>query len=58
MINVTERTKIYTPFTLKLYDWWVLSISNNYSWYCTTKELLLPYFLQYLRTHRLGSGVG
>ncbi|MBL1627247.1 SAM-dependent methyltransferase, partial [Klebsiella pneumoniae] len=25
MSNVDEGTKIYTPFTLKLYDWWVLS---------------------------------
>ncbi len=44
MSNVDEGTKIYTPFTLKLYDWWVLSISNSYAWHCPTKEILLPYF--------------
>ncbi|MGQ8714499.1 hypothetical protein [Klebsiella pneumoniae] len=58
MSNVDEGTKIYTPFTLKLYDWWVLSISNSYAWHCPTKEILLPYFLQNLRPNHLDIGVG
>ncbi|MBL1494414.1 class I SAM-dependent methyltransferase, partial [Klebsiella pneumoniae] len=58
MSNVDNGTKIYTPFTLKLYDWWVLSISNSYAWHCPTKEILLPYFLQNLRPNHLDIGVG
>ncbi|EGP1514729.1 SAM-dependent methyltransferase, partial [Salmonella enterica] len=28
--------KVYNPFTLSLYDWWVLNISNKYAWKCPT----------------------
>ncbi|EON7431628.1 methyltransferase, partial [Escherichia coli] len=26
--NTDDGAKIYTPLTLKLYDWWVLGVSN------------------------------
>ncbi|HCD3294461.1 TPA: class I SAM-dependent methyltransferase, partial [Klebsiella pneumoniae] len=51
-------TKIYTPLTLKLYDWWVLCISNSYAWNCSTKDILIPYFLQNLSPNHLDIGVG
>ncbi|CAM6918877.1 class I SAM-dependent methyltransferase [Enterobacter hormaechei] len=53
-----EGAKVYTPFTLNLYDWWVLSISNNYAWRCPTKKYLLPHFLQHLSLNHLDIGVG
>lgn len=53
-----EGAKAYTPFTLKLYDWWVLGISNSYAWRCSTKENLLPHFLQNMSARHLDVGVG
>ncbi|ELE4479453.1 class I SAM-dependent methyltransferase [Salmonella enterica] len=59
MGNISNKaTQVYTPFTLKLYDWWVLGISNNYAWYCPTRENLLPHFLQNLSLNHLDIGVG
>ncbi|QAU81954.1 class I SAM-dependent methyltransferase [Escherichia coli] len=43
--NTDDGAKIYTPLTLKLYDWWVLGVSNRLAWGCPTKEHLLPHFL-------------
>ncbi|WP_368941616.1 class I SAM-dependent methyltransferase [Citrobacter werkmanii] len=56
--KTNDGIKAYTPLTLKLYDWWVLSISNNFAWRCPTKEVLLPHFLQNLCLHHLDIGVG
>lgn len=53
-----EGAKAYTPLTLKLYDWWVLNISNDIAWRCTTKKYLLPHFLRYLSSNHLDVGVG
>ncbi|EIL3490631.1 SAM-dependent methyltransferase, partial [Salmonella enterica] len=44
--------KVYNPFTLSLYDWWVLNISNKYAWKCPTDTRLLPFFLHHMgETH-------
>lgn len=50
--------KVYTPLTLKLYDWWVLGLSNQFAWRCPTKEVLLPHFLKYVGKEHLDIGVG
>ncbi|ECG8590113.1 class I SAM-dependent methyltransferase [Salmonella enterica subsp. salamae] len=50
--------KIYTPFTLSLYDWWVLNISNKYAWKCPTDKRLLPFFLRHMGETHLDIGVG
>ncbi|HDC1420843.1 TPA: class I SAM-dependent methyltransferase [Salmonella enterica] len=50
--------KVYTPLTLKFYDWWVLGVSNQLAWRCSTSEYLLPHFLQHLGTKHLDIGVG
>ncbi|ROI86730.1 methyltransferase, partial [Escherichia coli] len=34
--NTDDGAKIYTPLTLKLYDWWVLGVSNRLAWGCPT----------------------
>lgn len=53
-----DGAKIYTPMTLKLYDWWVLGVSNQYAWKCPTREHLLPHFLQHMSKTHLDIGVG
>ncbi|WP_449567258.1 class I SAM-dependent methyltransferase [Lelliottia nimipressuralis] len=59
MNNHTDNgTKIYTPLTLKLYDWWVLNISNQFAWKCPTEQYLLPHFLKNLGHKHLDIGVG
>lgn len=56
--NTNDGAKVYTPFTLKLYDWWVLSISNRFAWRCPTDKYLLPHFLQNVSRNHLDVGVG
>ncbi|SUI47110.1 type 12 methyltransferase [Salmonella enterica subsp. indica] len=52
-INTDDGAKVYTPLTLKLYDWWVLGVSNQLAWRCPTREYLLPHFLEYLGNNHL-----
>ncbi|MFC4764719.1 class I SAM-dependent methyltransferase [Dyella koreensis] len=49
---------IYSPLVLKLYDWWVLGISNHYAWECPTRDVLLPFFRLHSGRHHLDVGVG
>ncbi|EBA4716843.1 class I SAM-dependent methyltransferase [Salmonella enterica] len=57
-INTDDGAKVYTPLTLKLYDWWVLGVSNQLAWRCPTREYLLPHFLEYLGNNHPDIGVG
>ncbi|MEI9729107.1 class I SAM-dependent methyltransferase [Enterobacter hormaechei] len=57
-IKTDEGAKVYTPLTLKLYDWWVLNFSNDFAWRCPTKKYLLPHFLRNLSSNHLDVGVG
>lgn len=55
----TEKgAAIYSPLMLKLYDWWVLGISNRYAWRCSTDAVLLPFFRQHVGRRHLDVGVG
>ena len=55
----TERgAAVYTPLTLKLYDWWVLGVSNRFAWQCPTSTTLLPFFARHLGQRHLDVGVG
>lgn len=58
MKNTENGAKVYSPLVLKLYDWWVLKISNNYFWKCSTKSILLPFFKKNLSQKHLDVGVG
>lgn len=49
---------VYSPLTLRLYDAWVLGISNRYAWGCPTDEVLLPFFRQHVGRRHLEVGVG
>ena len=49
---------VYSPLTLKLYDAWVLGISNRFAWQCPTRDILQPFFDRYVGRQHLDVGVG
>ncbi|HFK5734198.1 TPA: methyltransferase [Enterobacter sichuanensis] len=53
-----DGIKAYTPLSLKLYDWWVLQVSNRYAWQCDTKRHLIPHFRNNMKNNHLDVGVG
>jgi SAM-dependent methyltransferase len=56
--DTDQGAAIYSPLVLKLYDWWVLGISNRHAWQCSTGAVLLPFFRQHLGSCHLDVGVG
>ncbi|WP_407357607.1 hypothetical protein [Proteus mirabilis] len=57
-LDTHNGVKVYTPTALKLYDWWVLNISNRYAWRCDTDKYLLPHFKNNLGENHMDIGVG
>jgi len=55
--HVKAGQSVYTPLTLKLYDWFVLGFSNRMLWRCPTSELLALYARNASGRH-LDVGVG
>ncbi|WP_158784193.1 class I SAM-dependent methyltransferase [Pantoea sp. BAV 3049] len=53
-----KGASIYSPLILKIYDFWVLGISNNYAWGCNTENILLNHFRQNMAAKHLDIGVG
>lgn len=49
---------VYSPLTLKLYDAWVLGISNRFAWQCPTRDVLQPFFDRNVGARHLDVGVG
>lgn len=49
---------VYSPWVLKLYDWWVLGISNRWAWRCSTTDVLLPFYRRHIGARHLDVGVG
>lgn len=49
---------VYSPMVLKLYDAWVLGISNRLAWRCPTRRVLLPFYRQHAGSRHLDVGVG
>ncbi|MFJ4145288.1 class I SAM-dependent methyltransferase [Pseudomonas sp. NPDC089734] len=49
---------VYSPLTLKLYDWWVLGVSNRFAWQCSTTDVLQPFFNRHVGKRHLDVGVG
>jgi len=49
---------VYSPWVLKLYDWWVLGISNRFAWQCPTQDVLLPFYRRHIGSRHLDVGVG
>lgn len=57
-LSTHDGVKVYTPVSLKLYDWWVLNISNRYAWRCDTDKYLISHFRNHLGNHHMDIGVG
>lgn len=60
LINETDikaGQAVYTPWLLKLYDIYVLNISNRWIWRCP-KEIQLAQFNKYVSNNHLDIGVG
>ncbi|MDH3000013.1 SAM-dependent methyltransferase [Chelonobacter oris] len=57
-LDTKNGIKVYTPLSLKLYDWWVLNLSNRYAWRCHTQKYLLPHFSNNIGENHLDIGVG
>ncbi len=55
--EVTAGQAIYTPWTLRNYDWFVLGFSNRFLWHCPTSELRALYQRNVSARH-LDVGVG
>jgi SAM-dependent methyltransferase len=58
MSRVAPSAAVYTPIVLRLYDWWVLEVSNRLAWQCPTSTVLLPFFAEHLGARHLDVGVG
>lgn len=56
--STREGAAVYSPVVLKLYDLWVLGVSNRWAWECPTREVLLPFFREHLSANHLDVGVG
>lgn len=52
--------KLYTPFILWLYDFVVHTLSNQFAWCCSSKNILIPFFQGHLPEgkNHLDVGVG
>jgi SAM-dependent methyltransferase len=57
-VDTSKGAQVYTSLSLKLYDWWVLNISNSYAWRCKTVPVLLDHFQHHLGKQHLDIGVG
>jgi len=56
---VHSSAKIYTQYFLHLYDFFVLWLSNNFAWKCSTGQTLLPFFQTHIgHIAHLDVGVG
>jgi hypothetical protein len=53
-----DGAAVYSPRVLKIYDRWVLGLSNSHAWKCRTDTVLLPFFRQHLSADHLDVGVG
>jgi tRNA G37 N-methylase Trm5 len=58
--KIDPSGKVYTPLSLRLYDFIVLVFSNNWMWRCPTKSVLLPTYTRHFASaeHHLDIGVG
>ena len=55
--DIKKGQAIYTPTMLKMYNLWVLDISNTWIWRCP-KRIQLEQFNQYITENHLDIGVG
>jgi ubiquinone/menaquinone biosynthesis C-methylase UbiE len=56
-VDINKGHAIYTPMILRIYDLWVLDISNTWIWRCP-KNVIKDQFNQYTTPNHLDIGVG
>jgi SAM-dependent methyltransferase len=57
-LSADPGAAVYSPLVLKLYDWWVLGLSNKFAWRCSTRTVLLPFYRKHMGKKHLDAGVG
>ena len=57
-LDTSAGAAVYSQFVLRLYDAWVLGISNRFAWRCPTRGVLLPYYREHAGKRHLDVGVG
>ena len=57
-LDTQAGAAVYSPFALRVYDLWVLGVSNRWAWQCSTGRVLLPFYRRYLGARHLDIGVG
>lgn len=57
-LDTQAGAAVYSPWVLKLYDWWVLGVSNRWAWQCSTTGVLLPFYRRHIGARHLDVGVG
>ncbi|CDG82023.1 class I SAM-dependent methyltransferase [Janthinobacterium agaricidamnosum] len=57
-LDTSAGAAIYSSFVLKLYDAWVLGVSNRWAWLCPTASVLLPFYREHAGQRHLDVGVG
>lgn len=57
-LDTRAGAAVYSRFVLRLYDAWVLGVSNRYAWKCPTSRVLLPFYRKHLGRRHLDVGVG
>ncbi|WP_299947838.1 class I SAM-dependent methyltransferase [uncultured Microbulbifer sp.] len=55
--EIEQGQAVYSKAVLRLYDLWVLGLSNRFIWQCPT-PLLLAHFNQHISSNHLDVGVG
>ena len=55
--EVIAGQAVYTKVVLRIYDLWVLGISNSFIWKCPSKKILI-YFNKHISNNHLDIGVG
>jgi SAM-dependent methyltransferase len=56
--SAARGAAVYSPFTLAVYDVFVLGLSNSFAWRCPTKRVLLPFYKQAIGKRHLDIGPG
>lgn len=57
-MTLPDSAKIYSVKILKIYDFWVLKISNSFAWKCNTQTHLVPFFRKHMKKEHMDIGVG
>lgn len=56
-LDATKGQAVYSSLVLKIYDFWVLGLSNSYIWRCKSSKIL-SFTNQHITSNHLDAGVG